>query len=513
MVLGYAPFYVFLIPVVALAGLFKLVLLQSTARQAALVAFCFGLGKFGTGVAWIYVSLHVYGGMSAVLAIVFTAAFCAFLALFVALFGTLAWYVRGVRPAIFIFTLASLWVASEWLRGVLLTGFPWLAVGYSQVADSPLFGYAPIIGVYGISGLVAATAAAVWRPTAGAFSAKLRIVAFWCLVWMGGALLAKVPWTAPFEAPFEVSLLQGNVSQDKKWQEDEAAITLATYLSLLKKSKGKLIVMPETALPMISDELPTNYVTSVASLMKSRQADLIVGIIERARDSHHVRLYNSAINIGISSPQVYRKKHLVPFGEYIPAKPLFGWVLNFLQIPLTDLSPGPAISQPLDLQGTKVGINICFEDAFGEEIITAIPDTTLLVNMSNLAWFGDTNALPQHLQIGQMRAAEAGRYMLSVANTGITAIINERGQILLQAPSRQVFVLSGSVQKFTGTTPYAYFGNMPILLFSMLGVSFSLRQGWKRGRRSMRKGRPGMSSNSGQSRFDLASAPSTATIN
>lgn len=474
-VLGYAPFHIFIVPVLALSGLFLVVLLQPTATGATLVAFCFGLGLFVNGVGWIHVSLHSYGGVSLGLAMALTIAFCAFLALFVALFGALAWFGRSDHSFFSLLSLSSLWVASEWLRGVVLTGFPWLAVGYSQVPDSPLFGFAPVAGVYGVSGLVAATAAALCQVLAGRRRAALWVVALVCSVWMAGVLLKHVSWTDSAGAPFTVSLLQGNVAQDKKWRSDEVDETLESYLSLLRMSEGRLIVMPETALPVAYDELPPMYVATVNEILKSKGADLIAGMIERTRGDGKVRLYNSAFTLGVSPEQMYRKRHLVPFGEYTPGERVFGKLLDILQIPLANLSPGPPQAQPLELQGTQVAVNICFEDLFGEEIISALPPATLLVNMSNLAWFRDTIALQQHLQIGQMRAAEAGRYLLTASNTGVTAIINERGRVLKQAPTQQALVLSGTAQRFVGATPYVRSGNLPVLLFAAAGVLFSLR--------------------------------------
>lgn len=475
-VLGYAPFHIFIVPVLALSGLFLVVLLQPTATRATLVAFCFGLGLFVTGVGWIHVSLHSYGGVSLGLAMALTIAFCAFLALFVALFGALAWFGRSDHSFFSLLSLSSLWVASEWLRGVVLTGFPWLAVGYSQVPDSPLFGFAPVIGVYGVSALVAATAAALSQVLVGPRRTAFYVTALVSPIWVTGGLLGHASWTDRVDAPFMVSLLQGNVAQDKKWRKDEVDATLESYLSLLRMSEGRLIVMPETALPVAYNDLPPRYAATIATILTDKRADLIMGMIERTSNDGKVKFYNSAFSLGISPEQIYRKRHLVPFGEYNPGEPLFGKLLNVLQIPLADLSPGPAKAQPLGLQGTQIAVNICFEDLFGEEIISALPQATLLVNMSNLAWFRDTIALPQHLQIGQMRAAEAGRYMLTASNTGITAIINERGRVLQQASTHQALVLSGKAQRFSGATPYVRFGNLPVLLFAAAGLLLSLRR-------------------------------------
>lgn len=474
-VLGYAPFFLFPLPVLSLAILFGLVLRQPTAGRAALVAFCFGLGLFGAGVSWIYVSLHVYGGMPVVLAIIATIGFCSFLALFPALFGAAAWWGRDSGQLMGIVALPACWVATEWLRGVMFTGFPWLAVGYSQTFPSPLAGYVPVLGVYGVSLIVAASAALLHDILAHRKGRKRWGIALLFGMWAVGAGLQQVHWTSPVGPSFPVALLQGNISQDRKWRVEEVASTLDTYRSLLQQQDAaKLVVMPETALPLFADRLPSAYVGELAAWARATRADLIIGVPERVVEHNETRDYNSAITMGMSSVQTYRKQHLVPFGEFMPAKPLLGWVLDILHIPLADLSPGAAAQPPLRLAGQRVAVNICFEDVFGEEIIRTLPEATVLVNLSNLAWFGDTLALPQHLQIAQVRAMETGRYMLRATNTGATGIINERGRIVQLAPMHRTVALSGMAQGFTGATPYVRMGNLLTLVFCGAGVLFSL---------------------------------------
>lgn len=470
-VLGYAPFALFAVPVLSLATLFGLVLRQSTARHAALVAFFFGLGLFGAGVSWIYVSLHVYGGMSVMLAIIATIGFCSFLALFSALFGAGAWYARDNGRLLCIVALPACWVATEWMRGVIFTGFPWLAVGYSQTFPSPLAGYVPVLGVYGVSLVVAVSAALLHDFLTHRKGRKRWSIALLFGMWAVGAGLQQVHWTSPVGPSFLVALLQGNIPQDRKWRTDEVASTLDTYRSLLQQQgKAKLVVMPETALPLFVDELPLGYVDELSRWTRSAQADLIIGVPERVVEQNETRYYNSAVTMGTSAGQTYRKQHLVPFGEFIPAKPLLGWVLDILHIPLADLSSGAAAQPPLRLAGQRVAINICFEDVFGEEIIRTLPEATVLVNLSNLAWFGDTLALPQHLQIAQVRALETGRYMLRATNTGATGIINERGRIVQLAPMHRTVGLLDMAQGFTGATPYVQMGNLPTLLLCGAGV-------------------------------------------
>lgn len=474
MVLGYAPFHLFLLPVIALACLVGLVVKQTSARQAALVGFCFGFGMFGAGVSWVYVSLHTYGGMPAALAGVATALFCAFLALFPALFGVLCWLARRQTLTFYTLMVPALWTGTEWMRGTVFTGFPWLTAGYTQIANSALLGYAPVIGVYGVSAVVAASAALLYYLLCAPTTRKTMIVGLMLGIWALGTTLKQVAWTSPTGSPFSVALLQGNISQELKWRQEAVKPTLESYLSLLHKSNANLIVMPETAIPLFVDQVPSAYATALREHARTNNADLIVGILERYRDSGGMRYYNSAISMGVSLEQTYRKQHLVPFGEYIPAKGLFGWVLDTLRIPLNDMSAG-AIPQPvLQLAAQKVAVNICFEDVFGEEIIQSLPAATILVNLSNIAWFGNSLAIPQHLQISQMRALETGRYMLRSTNTGATAIIDQRGRVLKQAQPHEAFVLTGIAQGFTGATPYVWWGNAPILMFIGAGALMAL---------------------------------------
>lgn len=424
-VLGYAPFGLFLLPILTLAALFGLVLNQTTPGRAALVGFCFGLGLFGVGVSWVYISLHVYGGMSAPLAAMATIGFCGFLGLFPASFGAAAWFCRDG-------------------------------------------------GVYGISLLMTASAV-LWLD----FLTHRKDLKRWGTVlllgiWTVGWGLQQVRWTLPAGTPFSVTLLQGNIPQNRKWRADEVTSTLHTYRTLLQRSRGKLIVLPETALPLFASELPAPYVNDLIALARATHADLIVGVPERVTERGQTHYYNSPIGMGTSVAQTYRKQHLVPFGEFLPAKPLLGWMLGLMHIPLAGMSPGGAMQPRLRLAGEKVAVNICFEDVFGEEIIRALPDATILVNLSNLAWFGDSLALPQHLQIAQMRAMEVGRYMLRATNTGATAIVDERGRVVQQTETHRTLALSGVAQGFTGATPYVVMGNLPVLVFCGVGMLLAL---------------------------------------
>lgn len=473
-VLGFAPFYFFPVPVLALAGLFHLWLHAPSRRAAALLGFAFGFGMFGAGVSWVYVSMHDFGAMPAPVAVAATAAFCAVLAVFPALAGLAQqWLGRGPGAAKAMLVIPAAWVLGEWMRGWVLTGFPWLAVGYSQVPGGPLAGFAPVLGVYGVSLAMAASAGLLallvekgrWQAAAFRIPSAAFVL---LLLWLGGYALQKIEWTRPVGAPVAVSLLQGNIPQEMKWQPDKVRSTLAAYRRLAEASAGRLVVLPETALPLFYDEVPAEYLQGMAELGRAREGDVIVGIPEYRALAQGGEYYNSAFSLGASTPQVYRKSHLVPFGEYIPLKPVFGWVLNVLHIPLADFARGAMVQQPMNVAGQKLAVDICYEDVFGEEIIRQLPQATMLANLSNDAWFGRSFGPPQHLQIAQARALETGRWLLRATNTGMTAIIDHKGEVVRQAPQFVATVLEGQAQGFHGETPYVRFGNRATLALAAL---------------------------------------------
>ena len=457
---GFAPAGLSPLSFFTAAGLLWLWQQAPAPRRAAALGFAFGLGLFLAGVSWVYVSLHRFGAMPAPLAAVATLLFCAFLALFPALVGYLQ--AQSARPVAIkqLLLIPALWVLAEWVRDWIFTGFPWLALGYSQ-ADSPLGGYAPLAGVFGLSWLVWLCAALLLALA----RAEMRAAALAALALLFGLGygLKQIEWTQPHGAPVTVSLVQGNVPQELKWDAARFAATVELYRRMTEGSAARLTILPETAIPRFLDLLDPEILRSLAESARSRGADLIIGLPVRDASGHY---YNSVLSLGASPAQRYDKTHLVPFGEFIP--PGFGWILAVLQIPLTDFSRGGDAQAPLALAGQKFAVNICYEDAFGEEIIRALPQATLLVNASNVAWFGDSLAPHQHLQIAQLRALETGRVMLRATNTGMTAIIDHRGNIAAVLPEFTQGSLNGTVQGRSGATPYVRWGNAPVITLALL---------------------------------------------
>jgi apolipoprotein N-acyltransferase len=481
-VLAYAPVGWFPLLWLTLGGLFALLNRAADenrgARHGALVGAAFGAGLFGAGVSWVYVSLSVFGGMPAPVAALATVLFCGVLSLYPALAGALfvrfapaGWWRRGVF-------FAALWTLSEWLRGWVFTGFPWLAAGYAQTPPSPFAGIAPLLGVYGVSlatALFAALSHEVLRRSTSAEACPATPWPRWCpavpllaaVVLIGcGALLREQRWTSPQGEPLSVALLQGNVAQDMKWRPEKFTESLRVYHRLALDNPARLTVLPETALPAFLHQLPGDYLDELKRLAQREHGDLLLGIIIGDAGQYA----NGAVSLGQSPQQRYSKSHLVPFGDFVP--PGFAWFLAIADIPMSDSKPGASGQAPLRIAGQQVAVNICYEDAFGEEIVRALPEATLLVNLSNVAWFGDSLAPAQHLQIARMRALESGRMMLRATNTGMTAIVGVDGQVQGVLPTFTRAALRGEVQGYAGATPYVRAGNWPVIVVALLLLAF-----------------------------------------
>jgi len=476
---GFAPFGYFIIPLLAQAVLFVLWAKSDTARQAAVLGFAFGIGLFGAGISWIYISLHDFGGMPMWLAALALLLFTAFLSLFTALAG----YLQGLfkSNARTLLVMPAVWVLIEQLRGMIFTGFPWLTLGYAH-SDSPLAGYAPLLGVYGVSLVAAICSGLLASIRLNRRHRAITILAF-LLFCLAGAMLRTINWTTTFGTPFSVALAQGNIGQDIKFDEDQLFKTLVLYRNLVLQNPAKLIVLPETALPMMHDDLPQALLDELRVSAKRNDGDVLTGVFEQDSKGY----YNSVIVLGGSEKsggtERYRKHHLVVFGEFIPLRAVFGWLINqVLHIPMGDLARGEFIQPPMQVAGQRVAVDICYEDVFGEEIINALPAATLLVNVTNDGWFGDSIAAAQHNQMSQFRALETGRMMLRATNSGVTSIIGVNGKVLRELPQHQLSVLQGVVQGYQGSTPYVRWGNRAVLLLIALLLTGSLRPGARRTR-------------------------------
>jgi len=366
-----------------------------------------------------------------------------------------------------------MWALGEWARGWVLTGFPWVSSGYAHTGG-PLGGFAPLVGVYGLAWLSALIAGCLALLPAKKLAPALALALL-----AGGFALKNIDWTTPHAQPISVRLLQGNVPQEMKFVPERIEATLALYHTMISEQPADLIATPETAIPLLSNQLPPDYVALLSRFARASNSHLALGIPV----SDGPRQYaNSMIGLapdGQSKPYRYDKHHLVPFGEFIPLGAR--WFVDMMKIPLGDFRRGELLQAPFAVAGQWVLPNICYEDLFGEEIAAQlaasragrIPEATILLNQSNIAWFGDSIAVPQHLQISQMRALETGRPMLRATNTGATAVIDPKGRVVAQLPAFQRGTLSARVQGYEGLTPYSLYGNALVVgaAFLMLLVA------------------------------------------
>ncbi|HEX4299974.1 MAG TPA: apolipoprotein N-acyltransferase [Gammaproteobacteria bacterium] len=466
LVFAFAPFGVYPLAVLTLLALLWLIA-DASWRRAAWRGFLFGAGEFLAGVSWIYISLHDMGGVDPVAAVLMLLFLVAIMALYsaAACAITAAWAPPGWKRGLLLFPAA--WTFFEWLRGWLLTGFPWLSLGYSQV-DGALKGYAPYISGFGVSLCVVLSAGLLltafqcrgWR---GRLFSLAALLALWC----GGWGLGAVRWTHPAGAPLSVTLIQGDVPQDQKWEPSAFEPTLKLYRKLTDAHwASKLIVWPEAAVPAYQDEVQIDYLDPLEADARTHGTDILLGV--PSYDPLQDAYYNSVISLG-SSDGTYNKRHLVPFGEDFEFLPQ--WVKSLLRdmdLPYSSFSPGARDQRLLRAAGYAVGTSICYEDAYGSEIMRDLPQAAFLVNVSNDGWFGDSIALPQHLEIARMRALEAGRWLLRTTNTGVTAIVDDGGQVRAQAPTGRVYVLDGEIQPLAGATPVTRWGDMPVVCLSLL---------------------------------------------
>ncbi len=451
---AFAPYGLYPFAVISVAGLFALWRAVSPARAAALGG-SYGLGMFGHGVWWVQVSIHQFGLPLYTFSVSMTVLFVFVLALFVALVGYVSARlpVRSENVRLFC-VMPAVWVAGEGLRGWLFTGFPWLLLGYSQT-DSWLAGFAPLAGVLGTSLSVALLAACVvwgWAHRISAGFALLVIVG-------SGWAATLVAWTVPEGKPLSVALVQGAVPQAIKWRAEFKARTLELYTALSTPQWGAdLVLWPETAVPMFPDEMPESL-ARLGKLATQHGTALVVGIPSGNRLQGP---YFNSVMLLNAPDQRYDKHHLVPFGEYLPFDRWLRPLLDWLSIPMSNFASGPPLQAPLRAGALRLGVSICYEDAYASEVIKSLPAANLLVNVSDDSWFGDTIAPHQHLQISRMRALESGRYLLRATNTGISAIINEHGEIIARSPQFKTFVLTGQALARTGATPFVRWGEAPL---------------------------------------------------
>jgi len=486
--LAFAPIGIFPLAWLSPALLFRL-WLDAPPAAAARRGFAYGLGMFGVGVSWVYVAIHDFGYTAAPVAALMTLVFVAVLSLYPAVLGALGgWLLRRTRPPAvvsLVLILPALWVLFEWIRGRFLTGFPWLNLGYSHI-DTPLAGLAPVAGVYGLSWVVALGAGALAYIGLRKRSRALLALLLPLALLGAGAGLGGKQWSQPAGEPLQVTLVQGNQDQLTKWDAAKVEQRLKTYaeLTLPEFGQADLVVWPENAVTLFYGDL-RDYFDRLELQARSSGTDLMLGVPLRADDG--VNYFTTIMSLG-SEHAFYRKRHLVPFGEFVPFQEQLRGLIAFFDLPMSAFSAGPAGQAPLSVAGQRAAVSICYEDAFGEEVIANLADATLLVNGSNNAWYGDSLAPHQHLQISRMRALETGRPLLRATTNGISALVDSKGKPLATSPQFETYLLRGTVQPRTGLTPYTRWGNMPVLavviLVTVAGSAAGLALGGRKRRHS-----------------------------
>lgn len=474
--LSLAPFDIWPLALLSVALLY-LGLRETAAKQAAQRGWCYGFGLFASGVSWVYVSIHDFGAASPALAGLLTLGFVAGLALFFALLGWL--WVRLLRnrhsalgDAL---AFAALWLALDALRGWILTGFPWLYIGYSQL-DGPLAGLAPLGGAWLLSFAVALSAtllAAIPRLLAD----KARLAAAVVLLlspWLAGLTLKHHAWTTSKGEPLTVAAVQGNVAQSMKWDPKKLEMQLLLYRDMTFGSHpADLIVWPETAVPILKDHAE-GYLQMMAGFAEQRDAALITGVpVRQPNPEGELRYYNGLTTAGDGSG-TYLKQKLVPFGEYVPLQDLLRGLIAFFDLPMSDFARGESGQPLLQAKGLQIAPYICYEVVYPEFAAGLAAQSDLLLTVSNDAWFGRSIGPLQHLQMAQMRALEAGRWMIRATNNGITVLIDPYGQITEQIPQFEQAVLYGDVTPMQGLTPYLRWRSWPLIAVCVLLLGWAL---------------------------------------
>ena len=469
--LAFSPFNYSYVSIISLMVLLFVWIKSPSEKYSFYYGLIYGLAFFGTGVHWVYISIYKYGNAPMVLACAIVALLVVYLALYPALHGYL--WTRLCKKEIpgwvkFLVVFPTLLVILEWLRSWLLTGFPWLLLGYSQIDASP-GGFAPVLGVYGVSFIVAQVAGALFAALYYDYVKKriaaLCLVAYVLLLMALGTALNKIIWTQEDNVNLRVSIIQGNIGQEQKWRDGELWPTLQLYSSLTMEHFGNdIVVWPEAAITTFPEHIQ-HHLDWLATAAKEKATTILAGI--PLRNGNHDIYYNGIIAIG-AAEGVYHKIRLLPFGEYLPLKFALNWLGNFLFIPMADFANGSREQPEITLGKVVLAPFICYEIAYADLLLGYLPKAGLIVTISDDSWFGESIAMNQHLEIARMRSLEVGRYQIFSTNTGISAIIDNRGKIIYQTKPSRREVLSGTVRVFSGATPWVTWGKY-CLIFILLG--------------------------------------------
>lgn len=467
--LAFAPFSFWPVMLLAFVVLYYYVQ-NANPRIAFRLGWVFGFPYFAFGVSWIYNSLHDFGAAIPAVAAFMTLLLVLILSLFPALSCYLFARLRTRTAILNCLLFASSWAVFELLRGWLFGGFPWLVSGYSQT-DSVFRGFAPYMGVFGVSWAVVLFSALLGflvtgliqrRRTLSRYAALLGLIA----LPLGGAALIGIEHSQPKSNTVSFRLVQGNIPQELKFSQERLINSLETYVQLSESDPTPvdIVIWPETAIPTMFDRVDDALLPFVQR-MSAKNTEVLSGGFHREGDD----VFNAFRQLG-GDRALYTKRHLVPFGEYMPFRFILDFVSKIIIIPMSDLTRGTGPANVLDVHGEKLGLSICYEDVFGEEMAASFPDATILVNISNDAWFGALMAPQQHQQIASMRAIEFERPLVRVTNTGISSAINYQGKVQKSIAHDEAGYIDVDVTPRTGSTPYASLKNWPVWILSLLIV-------------------------------------------
>ena len=485
LVLAFAPIGFYPMAWLSTALLFYTLLFAESKKQHFYLAWCYGIGMFGTGASWVFYSMHFYGHASVPVAATLTTFFVILIAFIIGLFGLLAYYFRySHKVTRLLFFYPFLWVVIEWFRGWFLTGFPWLYLGNSQI-DTVLANIAPVTGVLGVSllsALISGTIASLfilkkantllWINIPNGNHIKVQskhrfkhqLIALFIMISLFSAAwsMRHITWTQPKGDSITASLIQGNILQEEKWLPENKQPTLALYKKLTQENwDSDLIIWPETAIPDLFSRNMDDFIIPLHQEAEANQTDLLMGAFYQNEQG---KIENSVLALTPDGRDIYSKQHLVPLTEYMPLLGYLRWLNNWISIPSDNLTAGTG-KTTLKLSNAIAQISICYEDAYANEVLKGLPQANLLINVSNDGWFTDSIEPHQHMEIARMRALETGRYLLRSTNVGVSGIVDTKGNIVATAPLYSTEVITHKIQPFTGTTPFIRWGNWGIIIF------------------------------------------------
>ncbi len=470
--LSFAPFEYRWIVFVALSGLLFTLFNSKTVKQAVIIGWLFGVGVFTTGMYWFYHALSIFGEANALISFILSALFIVFLASFFALFGYISFQLksRTTKFQWFVF-IPIVWGVFEIFRSWFLTGIPWLLSGVTQI-DGFLNGWLPIVGVFGVGGLTMAISSfSVGLIACKKNLSRAILLSMMASIFIASYVVKDIRWTKSLDTTLSVALVQGNVKQSLKFQKGLLIDTLKTYTSLSKAHlNNDLIIWPETAIPAVIDNVE-DWLKPHIKQYKNNNVQVLTGLF--TTDKNGTGYQNSLIDL-TDFTNNYKKVHLVPLGEYIPFRSLFSFVAKYVQIPMSDLIPGEKNQPLLKIGHYKAGVSICFESAYSRLFVNKQESPNFYINISNDAWFADTSAPWQHLEIARSRVMEYQKPMLRVTNNGVSAIINANGTLVVKSKQFEQQVLTGLINPAIGETPYTYLKNWPMFVLLFLILSYVL---------------------------------------